>query len=388
MVKLFAVGDIALSGDYSLLIEKEGPYFPFLSIASYLKKGNIVLGNLETPLSNLGHPDSSKAICLRGLPEGIDALASSGFTHVSIANNHSCDYGVEALRDTQEHLTKAGISWMGAGKDSAQSRQPVIQAFCGGTIAFLAYNSYVTNGRQYARRGREGIAPLEYSYIKADIQSLRESYSPLVIVVSLHWGIEGSHYPTPFQRYLAHRIIEDGADLILGHHAHVMQGIERYRKGVIVYNLGNFCFPDVASSQIKGLGVKQGPENKESFIFTCEIGPDSVEGYQPIPVYLNQNLQPCLASGQRRSDIMEQISSYSESFGNSDYERFYKNALQHKGGYGSRLVNLLNQEGLAGVTKRLRFCYFRAIAIGLLNSLREARHRRQVLQEVNNGRRQ
>ena len=271
-----------------------------------------------------------------------------------------------------------GIYTVGIGRSSSESCRPLIRPFPGGILAFLAYNAYTTNGRHYARKGREGVSPLEYHYIISDIQSLRKRYCPLVIVVSLHWGIEGNHYPTPFQRHLAHRIIDDGAALILGHHPHILQGIERYRKGVIVYSLGNFCFPDVNSIHIEGLGFVQKLENKETFIFKCEITPDGIGAYQAIPIYVDDDLQPELASGPRNSDILEQIACYSKPLSTANYEQFYRKEIGAKGMQASRLGSLLKREGISGIRKRLRLCYLRAQVIGFQNSLREVLHQRQV----------
>jgi len=383
MINLVAVGDIALVEDYSTSIEKEGVSFLFSLIAPVLKERDIVFGNLEAPLSNQGCRDRSKPVCFCGSPEGVGALVSAGFTHVSLANNHAYDYGAIALKDTQKRLAQAGIATVGVGRDLADSRRPLIQSFSGGTLALLAYNAYTTNGRYYARRKKEGVAPLEYHYISEDIRSLRKRYNPLVIVVSLHWGVEGNHYPTPFQRYLAHQIIEDGANLILGHHPHVIQGIEQYKNGVIVYSLGNFCFPDIASQHIvKGLGVRQQPENRESFIFRCEVTPDGVESYEVIPIYINQDFQPCLSCGQRRSNLLEQIARYSGPLSSANYEEFYREEIGNKGGYVSRLSSLFKQEGFSGLYRRFRLGYLRTLTVEFQNYVREAHHRRWMFQKI------
>jgi len=380
-IRLLAVGDIALCGDYSVLIQRKDSHFPLAQITNFLKQGNIVFGNLEVPLSDQGKPDYSKPICLRGSPEGINALVSAGFTHVSLANNHAYDYGVVALRDTQRRLAQAGIATFGAGRDFIDSRRPLIKAFQGGFLALLSYNAYNTNGRYYARRNRQGVAPLEYCYIREDIRLLRRRFEPLIIIISLHWGIEGNHYPTPFQRHLAHRIIEDGANMILGHHPHVIQGIERYRNGVIVYSLGNFCFPDIISQHVSGLGYRQQQENQESFIFECEITQDGVGSYRAIPIYINQNLQPCVSFGVRRSNIIEKLNRYSEPLSNVNYEEFYKTEVGYKGSHLSRLGTLLKREGIAGIYKRLRLCYLRASMFEFRNYLREVQHQRHTLRD-------
>lgn len=378
-IRLLAVGDIALLSDYSIIIQTKGFDFPFAQITDFLKQGDIVFGNLEAPLSDQGKPDPSKPICLRGSPGGIDALVSAGFTHVSLANNHAYDCGIVALRDTQRRLLQAGIATVGIGRNLVDSRQPFIQSFPRIFLALLAYNAYNTNGRYYARRNRQGIAPLEYRYIRKDIRLLRERFNPVAIVISLHWGLEGNHYPTPFQQYLARRLIDNGANLILGHHPHVIQGIERYRNGLIVYSLGNFCFPDIISKHVRGVGYQQQTENKESFIFECGITQNGVEDYRTIPIYINQNLQPCLAYGVRKSDIISQLNRYSEPLTLINYEDFYRKEIGYQRRHSSRLGTLLKREGIKGIYKRLRPCYFRASIFELLNFLRESQHRRHAL---------
>jgi hypothetical protein len=381
MIRLLAVGDIALSEEYAALIQKRGPNFPFAQIAEFLKQGNIVLGNLEVPLSDQGQSDCSKPICLRGSPTGTVSLAFAGFTHVSLANNHAYDYGTVALRDTQQRLARAGIATFGIGRNLVDSRRPLILRFPWGFLALLAYNAYNTNGRYYARRNRRGTAPLDLNYIKEDIRALKSRFEPLAILVSLHWGIEGKHYPTPFQRYLAHRIIQEGATIILGHHPHVIQGIETYKNGIIVYSLGNFCFPNIISNHVMGVGYHQRPENKESFIFDCRIAKDRVADYQVIPIYTNQYLQPCLALGELKLSIIKQLCRYSEPLSKINYKEFHDLEIGHKRSHLSRLTTLFKREGIAGIVKRFRLCYFKAFINEFRNYIREAQHRSTVFKK-------
>ena len=166
MMKLFAIGDVALFGNYSELIHKKGHEYPFFKISSFLNESDIVIANLETPLSDEGLPDKSKPISLCGSPLAIDSLTHTGITHVSLANNHSYDYGEKAIIDTQKRLKEAGISFIGIGENLEHSRQPAVEKISGVTLAILAYNSYTTNGRHYASKLNGGVAPLEYKYIR------------------------------------------------------------------------------------------------------------------------------------------------------------------------------------------------------------------------------
>ena len=195
MIKLSAVGDIALFGEYNNLINNKGDGFPFKLVSSHFNKRDIVIGNLEVPLSDLGRPDKSKPISLRGPARATQSLKNSGITHVSMANNHSFDYGEEAALDTKENLKIVGVSSFGIGKNLRHARKPLIEEINGVRVALLAYNSYLTNGRKIAKRNSSGIAPLEYKYIKQDIDLLRGYDKSCKIILSFHWGEEMKNYP-------------------------------------------------------------------------------------------------------------------------------------------------------------------------------------------------
>jgi len=382
MIKLSAIGDVALFGDYDDLIIKKGHDFPFANVNKHFNNSDVIFANLEAPLSNQGKPKFTKPISLRGSTSGIDSLIHAGITHVSLANNHAYDYGKKAIRDTQTRLKKAGIPFVGIGKNLRDARSPIIENIQGETLAMLAYNSFTTNGRNYATKTKDGVAPLEYKYIKSDIDLIKNKYENCFILVSLHWGVEGTNYPTPFQRSLGHQIIEDGANLIIGHHPHVMQGIERHRDGIIIYSLGNFCFPNYSSPTIEGIGYKQNPENQVSFIFQCEILGDCIGAYNTIPIYLNDNLQPEIASGEHKLNILEKINHYSKPLCNKNYKQFYKSEKIHEKGYFSRLNGLLKRQGIIGILKRIRLGYLLALIIAFRNSLNEKRNKRQVFQGI------
>lgn len=379
MIKLSAIGDIALFGEYDKIIEKQGNEFPFSLVSNHFKKRDIVIGNLEVPLSNLGSPDKSKPISLRGKPEAIKSLKNSGITHVSMANNHSYDYGEKAIMDTQKRLEGAGIPFAGIGDNIEDSRQPVVENISGVTLAILAYSSYTTNGRHYASNLRSGVAPLEYKYIKQDIAFIKGNDKDCKIITCFHWGEEMKNYPTPFQRDLARQVIKDGADLIIGHHPHVIQGIEKFEKGIIVYSLGNFCFPKVESPHIDGIGYDQLPKNRESFIFDCTISEDGIEGYDFTPIIINDNLQPEIALNEIELRIKTKIQYLSKPLNKAGYKKFfidYSDKIKN-----NRFFSFLKNKGISGILKRLNPVYIRALIIALHNFLLERRHMMQFLKK-------
>jgi poly-gamma-glutamate synthesis protein (capsule biosynthesis protein) len=316
-VKLSAVGDILLSGTVTELIKNEGAEGPFIFIIDELRKSDILFGNLECPLSNRGSPLKNKC-CLYSQPETLKSLKSAGFNMVSLANNHIFDYGYESFEDTISLLKENNISWFGAGKKLEEARTPVILSINNISIGFLGY-SWDFIGSINATKNKFGTAPLSEKLILDDVKKLKEKVD--VVIVSLHWCYEREKYPLPSQRKLAHKIIDAGANLILGHHPHVLQGIEEYNGEVIVYSLGNVIFPDISYKQYN---LIQKPENKESIIFQCEISPDGIEDFDIIPVKSNDQFQPTILKNDKKRLMLEKMEYLSEGFKSQNYSNFWR----------------------------------------------------------------
>lgn len=312
-VKLSAVGDILLSGTVAELIKNEGAKEPFVFIIDELIKNDILFGNLECPFSNRGSPIKNKC-CLYSPSETVKSLKSAGFNVVSLANNHIFDYGYESFEDTISLLKENDISWFGAGKNSDEARTPTILSVNNLSIGFLGY-SWDFIGSINATENKFGTAPLSKKPIINDVKKLKEKVD--VVIVSLHWCYEREKYPLPSQRKLAHKIINAGANLILGHHPHVLQGVEEYNGGFIVYSLGNFIFPDISYKQYN---LIQKPENKENLIFSCRISKNGIEGFEIIPVKANNQFQPVLLKNGNKKII-----DLSNGFKSKSYSKFWRN---------------------------------------------------------------
>tara|TARA_B100000686_G_C16682059_1_gene912517 strand:+ start:8 stop:1180 length:1173 start_codon:yes stop_codon:yes gene_type:complete len=381
MIKFSAVGDIALFGRYNEIINNNGFEFPFSLIAPHLSNRDIIFGNLECPLSDKGKPDNSKPISLCGSPKAINALDHCGITHVSLANNHIYDYGELAAIDTQNRLTNAGIHYCGAGKNLSESRKPIIKETSGMSLAILAYSAYTTNGRKIASKNSQGFAPLNYNYLKEDIGLIKKKNSNCKIILSFHWGVEMNQYPTPFQQKLARRIIDDGADIIIGHHPHVVQGIERYNNGLIVYSLGNFCFPNVESPHFKGIGYNQKSINRESFIFDCDLSNSGIQNYSIRPFIINDTLQPELANGANKIRINKLVESLSIPLNKENYPNYYKEKNNKPLKSKNKLYTIIYNEGISGLIKRFNLMYIKAHLIALLNKIKEKKHRKNFYKQ-------
>ena len=240
-----AVGDVMLAGRWSPFIKKKGYGYPFSAVAGELAGGDINIANLESPLATGGNEFTAKKFRFRGEPEVATALRTAGFNLVTLANNHTMDYGWEALAETQRHLDSTGISWIGAGENLDEARKMALYTLKGKKVAFLGY-SLTQPIEFFAARNRPGTAPGYEKLITEDISSARSQAD--FVLVSFHWGKEATTSVQSYQRTAAHTAINAGADVVIGHHPHVLQGIERYNRGLIFYSLGNFAFASKSST--------------------------------------------------------------------------------------------------------------------------------------------
>jgi poly-gamma-glutamate synthesis protein (capsule biosynthesis protein) len=203
-----------------------------------IKGADIAVANFENPAPDAWRWHTSKTIFTAD-PKLIDGLADAGLDYVSLANNHIRDAGGTGVLQTITNITKRGIAVSGAGKDLAAARKPAVLEAGGVKVAILGYDAIAAS--YHATASRVGSAPLKAAYVKADVEAARKAGAELVIVYP-HWGTE--YDPTPFanQKKLAEMIIDNGADMVIGNHAHWAAAMEVYKGKPIWYALGNFVF--------------------------------------------------------------------------------------------------------------------------------------------------
>lgn len=265
---LVFVGDIMLNRGVEWMVKKEGNNdwrFPFLKIADEIKKADILFGNLEGPISDKGQKVGS-IYSFRMDPKSIDGLLFAGFDILSVANNHMFDYSRVAMEDTFSRLKKAEIDYIGGGFNEIEAYTPKIKEINGTKIAFLAFTNL---GSPYweTKEKRSGIAWLEKEKLEKSIKDAKKKSD--IIIVSMHFGDEYKTSPTPEQKELARLAVDSGADLVVGHHPHIVQQLEKYtsgdisresskyKQGYIAYSLGNFIFDQNFSEEtMEGLMLK------------------------------------------------------------------------------------------------------------------------------------
>jgi poly-gamma-glutamate synthesis protein (capsule biosynthesis protein) len=234
---LILVGDIMLSRGVDITMRNKGYLYPFKNIAEVTNSAEVTFGNLESPLSTRGMK-GDQLYAFRGNPESVRGLTYAGFDVLSLANNHSYDYGRKALEETLEILKKNKIQTIGAGRNMTEARKPAILELGDVRVAFLGYS--LSPGSVYAGENNSGVARARHAWIIKDLEKVKESAD--FVIVSFHWGIEYQDFPTEYQKSLAHMAIDFGADIVVGHHPHTFQGIELYKGALIAYSLGNFIF--------------------------------------------------------------------------------------------------------------------------------------------------
>lgn len=295
-VTLAAVGDIMLARSIGAALVRNPLDSPFAAVADILQSADITVGNFECAIATTGKP-ARKAFTFRAPPQAVNALAGAGFDVLSLANNHSLDYGAAALVQTTGSLDLADIHHVGAGLNEEIAYHPLLLTVKGIRLALLAYVDAPPEGRfnkaLWTARGiKPGVAWADPERIRADVSAAKLDAD--VVIVLLHSGTEGSRVPNRIQGAAAHAAIDAGAALVIGSHPHVLQGVEYYGKGVIVYSLGNFVF--------------DGFRNNDSAILRVTLGREGVRELAWTPVVIRKG-QPRVATGAQAAAILRRIES-------------------------------------------------------------------------------
>lgn len=348
IISILAVGDVGP--------DRENPESLFEHAASTIRQADISFCQLERILSNRGDLQVQiKAHHSRVDPENVSALTSAGFNLLSFASNHSLDWGAEAFLDTIALLREKGIEVVGVGRDITEARRPAVFDRNGTRIAFLGYCSVLPRGYQ-AEAETPGCAPLRAKtfYEQVDWQAgtppeiitftevgdldamvddiTRAKAMADVVVVSMHWGVHfAPSIIAMYQKEAGHAAIEAGADIIIGHHAHILKGVEVYKGKAIFYSLGNFAFDVPAEFVMKDKGYERlrerypwdvdqeyigygyPPDSRKTILVKCIISGKHIQRVSFLPAYINSYAQPEVldSSDARFGDVaayMEKIS--------------------------------------------------------------------------------
>ncbi len=302
VITIAALGDVMLGGRAEPYLKERGPDYPFRDTLPVLKQADIIVANLECPISTRGTAVKNKKFTLRVGPIAADALAGAGIRVTTLANNHMMDFGPLALKDTLAALSERGILYTGAGMGLDDARSPALLKIKGKTVAFLAY-SLTFPLEFFASEGRPGTAPGYTEFVKADIQKARPKAD--LLVVSFHWGAEVMTAAKDYQLALGRQSIDWGADLVLGHHPHVLQELEVYKGRLIAYSLGNFVFGS------------QSNRTNTSIILLCSFRNNALIKIKAVPLDVNNyrvEYQPKILRGDAAKAVLKDINAASARF--------------------------------------------------------------------------
>lgn len=236
-VSIVFVGDIMLDELPGKLIE-EG-IDPFAAFADILRAADLRIGNLECVVGTTGVA-RDKPYTFRAHPRVLPILKRH-FTAVSLANNHSGDFGPVAFGEMLDLLDREQILYFGGGRTLSEAHAPLLFERKGLRIALLGFNEFLPRSFE-ADVDKPGIAWSDDEQVRADVKNARTRYKADIVITFMHWGWEHEHFASKRQRQLAHLMIESGADAVIGGHPHVTQDIEHHNGKPIFYSLGNFVF--------------------------------------------------------------------------------------------------------------------------------------------------
>ncbi len=301
-ITISAAGDVTL-GNYHLqeyaysfrqtYDQTEDKSYFFQNVFDIFSEDDFTVVNLEGVLTLSEALKEDRTYNIKGDPEYVDILTLGSVEAVSLANNHRWDYGEEGIRDTVNTLKGAGIGY-------AYDTNSGIYETQGIQIGFVSVNE-----------SSQGAAV--ESILEKEIAELKEAGVD-IILVCCHWGTERENYPEEYQRELGKKCIDWGADLVLGHHPHVLQGVEEYQDKYIVYSLANFCF-----------GANRNPADKDTMIFQqtftfVDGQKKNTKDIRVIPCSVSSissrnDFCPTPAQGEEATRIINRINEYSKDFG-------------------------------------------------------------------------
>lgn len=274
-------GDTLFSGKVEAKLKQEGYDYPYRHVKELFLEDDLTVLNLETPVTEGGIPDEEKSFVFKSSPKALPEMLKAGVEAVNLANNHILDQGVEGLLDTLRHLSEAGVLHVGAGRNSKEAFAPVYMERNGIRIALCGFSRVIPKSEWAAGKGPGVAATYNAAQAVKTIQEARNE-ADLVLVVA-HWGKERTVELEKHQSELAHAYIDAGADLVIGGHPHVLQGLESYKGKWIAYSIGNFIFTKSNDPKTWETAVFQASCSRDG---DCNLNlvPYRTEVGQPVPM--------------------------------------------------------------------------------------------------------
>ena len=275
-IRITFAGDAMMDWSVKETVKQKGPDYPFIHIKKELTSSDLSVVNLETAITNEG-VKVPKEYNFRSDPNSLSGLKNAGFQLVSLANNHSFDYGQSGFTDTLANLKKYQLDYMGGGANKEEAYGAKTYSIKGRSIKVVAFSRVLPDFSWLATDTKPGLANgYDLTLIQNTIE--KEKKDADFLFVYIHWGVETKRSPEAFQRDWAKTMIDSGADGVIGSHPHVLQGFEYYKGKPIAYSLGNFLFPNY----IKG-------DKAQTGILHLDIQKDNIEmSFVPFKIIQDQ----------------------------------------------------------------------------------------------------
>ena len=297
-VTVVSGGDTSGDRGVKAYIAAHGADAVFAGIAPVLRAADAAWVNLESPLTDISDPYPGKDVHFQGDPRLAAGLADAGIDVVNMANNHAVDQGPAGLLDAIRRVEAAGVKVVGVGRNAAAARRPAIVRTSGGaTIGFLGWTDIIWPGYQAGSGPGVATARTDMSQVEQAIRRLKRRVD--YVVVCFHWGVEYTDMPIADQVSEAHAAIDAGADMVIGHHPHVLQGAQIYKGHFIIYSLGDLVFDHYSLA------------TGQTVLVDAVLSPHGVK-VTLIPVYASSNGIPAIVTGAAGRAIllhMQQISA-------------------------------------------------------------------------------
>jgi poly-gamma-glutamate capsule biosynthesis protein CapA/YwtB (metallophosphatase superfamily) len=305
-VTITAMGDIIPGRTVAKMMALKGVGYPFSKMAPIVKGADIVYADLEAPLSDRVKPPH-KGMAFIAPSSTVEGLKMLGINVVSLANNHSTNFGLNTFTDTLTLLKNSGIAYAGGGANLTEARAPAVVEAGGTSFAFLDYNAVI--GSLNATPTRAGVSWIrmkpwakdsadDMALVRAAVQQAKSQGH--FVVACFHWSEEYKHQPSVSERNMAHLACDAGADLVIGSHPHCIQSIEIYNGKLIAYSLGNFIFDQM-----------QHDYTREGVVMKCRYNGSVLTGLEFIPYVIQDWCQPVVAAGSSGQKILSELLSIS-----------------------------------------------------------------------------
>jgi poly-gamma-glutamate capsule biosynthesis protein CapA/YwtB (metallophosphatase superfamily) len=273
-------GDVAVDPEYIPALAANGWDYAWSGLDGLFVEDDLTVINLECTPSDLGSP-LDKEFTFRCPPEALPSLPANGIDVANMGNNHSGDFGKDALVDGRDQLTAAGVTPVGAGRNAAEAGAPALFDIAGWKVAVVGFGGVAPDDSWYATADTPGMRNGDDTASMVEAVEEADSVADLV-VVTVHWGMELDTTPRPDDIERAHAMVDAGADVIFGHHSHRMQPLEMVGNTPVFWSLGNFVWPhnSVASAT--------------TAVARMVVAPDGTIDACLIPAYIETHGHPVL----------------------------------------------------------------------------------------------